>query len=129
MACAVLTSGGLTFEFAEDGFFVVEKVPDEAVGVAVFECEGILRAWSEDAWSEGVGKSVDKVVVGGGEIDESSEVSGDGVECSYVVEAELTKRGLEDFDAWCRVNAVGGDRIVACVLCCGINGLDDLVDL
>lgn len=29
-------SGGLTLEFAEDGFFVVEEVTDEAVGMPVF---------------------------------------------------------------------------------------------
>ena len=61
--------GGLALEFAEDGFFVVEEIPDQAVGVAIFEGEGVLGAGAEDARCERVCKVRDVVFVGGGEVD------------------------------------------------------------
>lgn len=79
----------MAFEFAEDGFFVVEEIADQTVGMAVVEGEGVFRAGAEDTGGEGVREVGDVVVCGGGEVDETGEVGGYGVEGGDVVESEL----------------------------------------
>lgn len=86
--------GGLAFEFAKDGFFMVEEIADEPVGVAVFEGKGVFGTRTEDARCEGMGEAGDVFFVGGGEIDEASEMGRDGVEGGNIIEPQLAEGGL-----------------------------------
>jgi hypothetical protein len=47
-----------------------------------------------------VGEVLYVFFVSGGEVYEAGEMGGDGVEGGDVVESELAKGGLENFDAW-----------------------------
>lgn len=42
-------------EFAEDGFFVGEKIAQEAVVVSFVHGEGVVCAWAEDAGGQVLG--------------------------------------------------------------------------
>jgi len=74
-----VAEGAGAFEFAEDGFFVVEEIADQAVAVTFVHRQAAFDARAEDAGGEVVGEGGDVCFVGGGELDEAGKVSGDGI--------------------------------------------------
>ena len=74
-----MCEGACAFEFSEDGFFVGEEVANKAVSVAFVHGEVSVESWAEDAGCEVVGEGDDEVFVGGGEFDETGEMSGYGI--------------------------------------------------
>lgn len=74
-----VTEGAGTFEFTEDGFFVVEEVADQPIAVPFVRCQATFDARAEDTKGEVVGEGGDEGFVGGGKLDEAGEVGGDGV--------------------------------------------------
>ncbi len=54
---------------------------------------------------------------------------GDGVEGGDVVQTKLAESGLQNFDAWGRINGTGGDGVRSSVGSGVVDRFDDLVDL
>lgn len=68
-----------------------EKVAEEAVTMSFVHGEGIVRAGTKDTGCEVLGKGGDERFFCGGELDESGEVSRDGVKSGDVGKTELTE--------------------------------------
>lgn len=62
-----------------------------------------VKSWAKDARGEVVGERSHEVFVSGGEFNKAGEVSGYGVECCYVGEAQLAKGILKDRDSSRRI--------------------------
>jgi len=108
---------------------VIEEVANEAVGVALIHCEGIFRAWTEDARSKCLCEVSYVSLVSRGEINKSCEVRGNGVERSNVIKAKLAKCRLKDFNPRRRVRSFGGNRIWCSISGGGVYGFDDFIYL
>ena len=111
---------GLTLQLAKDGFFVREKVPDQAVAVAFVHGQTALEARAENARGQNLGQGGSIGLVGGCEVKEAREMGHDGVECCNIVETELSECALQDLDASLFCGLVSRR---------GINRLDNFVDL
>jgi hypothetical protein len=71
--------------------------------VPFIHCERVFHTWAKDARSKCLSKVCDITFIGRREVDESCEMRCDGIEGSNIIQAKLAKRGLKNFDPWCRV--------------------------
>lgn len=111
---------GLALQLTEDAVLMGEEIPDQTVAVALVHGETALGARSENAWGQDLGERSNVLLIGRGQINQTCEVSHDGIKRGNVGETKLSKRTLQDLDS---------SLFRGLVSSCGINGFDDFVDL
>ena len=76
---------GLALQLAEDDVLVLEEIADQLVAVLLVQRDGVAGLGPQYTGRERGGEADDVRLVGGGEVDETGEVRGEGVEGGDVV--------------------------------------------
>jgi hypothetical protein len=85
-----------SLQLSKDGIFVCEQITHEAVAVSLVHAQTRFLARAKDAWRKCGRKSRDKGFVSRSQLDETSEVSANGVKGRNVRETQLAERRLQD---------------------------------
>lgn len=91
-----MSESRLSLELAEDCVLVCEKVPEQANIVLLVHTKTSLLLRSHDAWCKGGAQALNIAVVCAGELDESSEVGDQSIQCSNIGKSQLSQSRLND---------------------------------
>ena len=107
-------------EFPKDSLPMSEKITHEPVAILLLAGKTTLGLRAQNTRRESGGERRGVRLIRCGELEETGEVRGDGVQRRDVSETQLPERGLDHGESCCLGGFGGGSRV---------DGFDDLVDV